>query len=149
MCLLTSYLCVGGQRANVARPSDSKYWQLYWTDAGKMVLITRIGQQNYNVPRDHSQGVTTPVGTRALRHMGVVINIDKDSVAFYLDGQLVVEDSLKGTIAEGWLKELDCMRDGPDNYAPLFGRPPGIWGPTGLEKKRSGRQNLCSLVYCV
>lgn len=112
-----------------------------------MVLAARIGNQNYNIPRN-DVSIITPLGTGALRHLGVVINIDTDSVAFYLDGQLVVDDSLKGTIAEGWLKELDCMQVGPENYANLFGRPPGVWGPTGLQRERR-RQKPCSLLHCV
>ena len=40
------------------------------------------------------------------------------------------------------------MQVGSENYANLFGRPPGVWGPTGLQRERR-RQKPCSLLHCV
>jgi len=70
--------------------------------------------------------------TATMRHFALVLDVTKDEVHYFADGELVGTISGKGSKWEGWMKEVDCQEITAESYVGFAGRAPGVFGPAGL-----------------
>ena len=60
--------------------------------------------------------------TATMRHFALVLDVTKDEVHYFADGELVGTISGKGSKWEGWMKEVDCQEITAESYVGFAGR---------------------------